>query len=112
MNIENARPLTVDNATVEFIEGTVDGVTTYKFDTTKEGHPMVNAMAGLAILGDDEQLLMVNHCAPMGLYPKIENEFNHSHQEMPDGTTHILFTKKEGTQSTTDFSATSCGGGC
>ena len=112
MNIENATPIEVANATVTFTKGTMGPVTTYLFDTTKEGHPMVNAMAGLAILKEDEQLIMLNHCGPSGLYPKIEDEFDFIEQELPNGTTQIVFSRKPQAQSTTDFSASSCGGGC
>ncbi|OQX57448.1 MAG: hypothetical protein B5M52_07515 [Helicobacteraceae bacterium 4484_230] len=112
MNIENATPIKVDNATVEFIKGTMGPITTYVFDTSKEGHPMVNAMAGLALLKEDEQLIMINHCPPSGLFPKIQDEFDFAHIELPNGLTQIVFTKKPNAQNTTDFSATSCGGGC
>ncbi|MEA3492491.1 MAG: hypothetical protein U9R27_11390 [Campylobacterota bacterium] len=112
MDIDNASIVDVENATVEFTKGTIGTIPTYCFDTSKGGHPMVNAMAGLAILEDDDQLIMINHCAPTGLFPKIENEFDYAHQELPNGLTQIVFTKKHDAQSTTDFSATSCGGGC
>ena len=112
MNLENANPINIENATVEFLKGTMGSVTTYVFDTTQGGHPMVNAMAGLAILEDGEQLVMLNHCAPSGLYPKISDEFNYVDQELPSGVTQITFSKKSNTNSTTDFSSTSCGGGC
>ena len=112
MNLENATPINIENATVEFTKGTIGSVVTYLFDTSKEGHPMVNAMAGLAVLKDDEQLIMINHCAPSGLFPKIEDEFCHAEMELPNGSTQIVFTRKAGADNTTDFSATSCGGGC
>ena len=112
MNLENTTPIKVENATVEFVKGTMGPVTTYMFDTTKGGHPMVNAMAGLAILKEDEQLIMLNSCAPSGLYPKIEDEFDYIDQELPNGVTKIVFSRKSNAQNATDFSATSCGGGC
>ena len=112
MDIENSSVVTIENATVEFKKGTIGTIPTYQFDTSKGGHPMVNAMAGLAVLKDDEQLIMLNHCAPTGLYPKIEDEFDYASQELPNGLTQIVFTKKQEVQSSTDFSATSCSGGC
>ena len=112
MNLENAHSITVENATVEFTKGTIGAISTYLFDTTKGGHPMVNAMAGLAILKDGEQLIMLNHCAPSGLYPKIADEFDYLDQELPNGVTQIVFSKKSNTNNSTDFSSTSCGGGC
>ncbi len=112
MNIENASVVTIENATVEFTKGTIGEITTYQFDTSKGGHPMVNAMAGLAVLEDGDQLIMLNHCAPSGLYPKIEAEFDFVDQELPNGLTQIVFSKKSEAHNSTDFSATSCGGGC
>jgi hypothetical protein len=55
---------------------------------------------------------MINHCAPSGLFPKIEQEFAFAHQELPNGLTQIVFSKKHQAKNSTDFSATSCGGGC
>jgi hypothetical protein len=112
MDLENQETIVVPNATVEFIKGNIGDVVTYKFSTVEGGHPMVNAMAGLAILEDGEQLIMLNHCAPMGLFPKIEAEFEFAHSELPSGHTQIVFSKKLGTTKTTDFSATSCESGC
>jgi len=110
--IQNKVSVTVPNATVPFIKGTMGEIPTYLFSTVKEGHPMVNAMAGLAILQEGEQLIMINHCAPSGLYPKIADEFEYSDVDLPDGTTQIVFTKKPEVANTTDFSSTSCSGGC
>ncbi len=110
--IQNATSITVPNATVAFQKGTVGDITTYLFSTTKEGHPMVNAMAGLAMLEEGEQLIMINHCGPSGLYPKIAEDFDYCETNRPDGTTQIVFTKKSSAPNTTDFSATSCGGAC
>ncbi|NEW59756.1 hypothetical protein GSY74_00530 [Sulfurovum sp. bin170] len=112
MNIENSTPIKVENATVEFVKGTMGPITTYLFDTTKGGHPMVNAMAGLAILKENEQLIMLNHCPPSGLYPKIADEFDYIDHELPNGVTQIVFSKKSNATNITDFSATSCSGGC
>ena len=112
MNLENATPIEVENATVEFVKGTIGSINTYIFDTSKGGHPMVNAMAGLAILKEGEQLIMLNGCAPLGLYPKIEDEFDYTDQELPNGITQIVFSKKPNANNVTDFSATSCSGGC
>ena len=112
LELENAKIIDVANATVEFIEGTIGDIKTYQFDTTGGGHPMVNAMAGLAILKEGEQLIMINHCAPMGLFPKIQEEFEFAHSELPSGMTRVVFSKKQNIESSTDFSSTSCSGGC
>jgi len=110
--IENGSVITVPNATVPFQKGTMGDVPTYLFSTVKEGHPMVNAMAGLAMLEEGEQLIMLNHCAPSGLYPKIADEFDYTDMELPNGMTQIVFSKKSQAANTTDFSSTSCSDGC
>jgi len=112
MELTNLEIVNVPNATVEFKKGLMGTIPTYIFDTTAGGHPMVNAMAGLAVLKDDEQLIMLNHCAPSGLFPKIESDFNYSYSELPNGKTQVVFTKKADAQNSTDFSSTSCSGGC
>lgn len=112
LELENAEAVGVANATVEFLKGNIGNVVSYQFDTTAAGHPMVNAMAGLAVLKDGEQLIMINHCAPMGLFPKIESEFDFTYNDLPNGLTQVVFSRKTGSDTTTDFSATSCGGGC
>jgi len=110
--IQDKTAVVVPNATVPFFKGRMGDIPTYLFSTVKEGHPMVNAMAGLAVLQEGEQLIMLNHCAPSGLYPKIAEEFDYSDADLPDGTTQIVFSKKVSASNTTDFSATSCSGGC
>ena len=112
MNIENQEKIDVPNGTVEFIKGNFNNVVTYGFNTSTGGHPMVNAMAGLAMLKDGEKLIMINHCAPMGLFPKVESEFEFTYADREDGLTRIEFTKKTGVSGNTDFESTSCSGGC
>jgi len=112
VNIENKEIVEVPNATVSFVKGNLDGTNAYGFDTSAGGHPMINAMAGLAMLNEGEKLIMINHCAPMGLFPKVENEFEFSYADRADGLTRIEFTKKSGVEANTDFSSTSCNGGC
>ena len=112
LELENTQNIEVANATVEFFKGNIGNITTYQFSTVEGGHPMVNAMAGLAVLEEGDQLVMLNHCAPMGLFPKIENEFDYAYGDLPSGLSQIVFSKKAGANSSTDFSATSCGGGC
>jgi len=112
MNIQNQEVIEVPNATVVFVKGNLDGVTAYGFDTSAGGHPMVNAMAGLAMLNEGEKLIMINHCAPMGLFPKVEAEFEFTYADRADGLTRVEFTKKAGVNGVTDFASTSCEGGC
>jgi len=112
MNIENQEVIEVANATVSFVKGKLGETTAYGFDTSAGGHPMVNAMAGLAVLNEGEKLIMINHCAPMGLFPKVESEFEFTYADRADGLTRIEFTKRIGAQASTDFDSTSCSGGC
>ena len=109
---ESAEKIEVAGATVDFFKFIEKGLTTYQFDTSKCGppDPMVNAMAGLQLLDDNSQLFMINHKAPGGLFPKVEAEFNYEVSETAEGFAKIIFTKKTGAESTTDFSANKCGG--
>jgi hypothetical protein len=109
---ELAEKIEVSGSTVDFFKFIQDGLTTYQFDTSKCGppDPMVNAMAGLQLLDDNSQLIMINHKAPGGLFPKVEAEFNYEISETEDKLAKIIFTKKGGASSTTDFSSTKCGG--
>ena len=107
-----AEKIEVAGATVDFFKFIQNGLTTYQFDTSKCGppDPMVNAMAGLQLLDENSQLIMINHKAPGGLFPKVEAEFDYEVSETSDGMAKIVFTKKTGVESTTDFSANSCSG--
>jgi hypothetical protein len=109
---QSAQKIEVTGATVDFFKFIQDGLTTYQFDTSMCGppDPMVNAMAGLQLIGDNSQLIMINHKAPGGLFPKIEDEFNYEVSQTDNGMAKVIFTKKGGVESTTDFSANTCGG--
>ena len=111
---ENAQQIEVDGATVPFMKYEENGTIIYQFDSSKSGHPepMINAMSGLQMIKNGEKLEMINSKAPMGLFPKIEDDFDFEVEELVDGRFKITFTKKSG-DTTTDFTATSCsGGGC
>lgn len=105
---ENAKEVEVEGATVPYIKYEENEVTIYQFDTSNGGHPMVNAMSGLSILKDGDKLEMINSKVPMGLFPKIEADFNHDVEDLVDGRYKITFTKKGG-ETSTDFGASSCG---
>ena len=112
---ENAVEISVEGATVPFVKYEEDGMTVYQFDSSKAGHPepMINAMTGLSLVQNGEKLVMINSKAPMGLFPKIEADFNFAVEELSDGRFKISFTRKGEGDTTTDFTATSCsGGGC
>ncbi|RXK13091.1 hypothetical protein CP965_04630 [Halarcobacter mediterraneus] len=105
----------VQGASVDFFKSIEDGLTTYHFDTSKCGppEPMVNAMAGLQLLDENSQLIMINHKSPAGLFPKIEEEFTFFVEELENGLAKVVFRKKANSNEETDFTQTSCGGtGC
>ena len=108
---ENAKEIEVTGSTVPYIQYEENGTVIYQFNTSDGGHPMVNAMSGLSILKDGEKLEMINSKIPMGLFPKVEADFDHEVEDLVDGNYKITFIKKGG-KTTTDFSASSCGGGC
>ena len=110
---ENAVEISVEGATVPFMKFEENGVTIYQFDSSKSGHPepMINAMSGLQMIQNGEQLEMINSKAPMGLFPKIEDDFNYVVEELNDGRFKISFTRKGNDSSNTDFNDRGCSGG-
>ena len=112
---ENAQQVEVNGATVPFMKYEENGTVIYQFDSSKAGHPepMINAMSGLQLIQNGEKLEMINSKAPMGLFPKIEADFNFEVEELVDGRFKITFTKRGEGDMATDFSNTGCsGGGC
>ena len=103
----------VNGATVPFVKYEEDGVVVYQFDSSKSGHPepMINAMSGLKLVTSNQKLVMINSKAPMGLFPKIEADFNFEVAQLEDGRAKITFTKRAEGQAGTNFEDTSCGGG-
>ena len=110
---ENAKQIDVEGATVPFMKYEENGVIIYQFDTSKSGHPepMINAMTGLQLISGDERLIMINAKAPMGLFPKIENDFIFEVEELVDGRFKITFAKKGDNITSTDFNYNGCSGG-
>lgn len=106
------KKIEVQGASVDFHSFVEDGVLYYHFDSSMLGppEPMVNAMCGLKLLDEKSKLIMINHKPPAGLFPKIEQDFSYELFELEDGKYKIVFSKKEG-PNTTDFSASSCSGG-
>jgi len=107
--------INLERASVPFIKQTIDGVVTYTFDTSSCEHPepMINAMVGLQNLGIDEKLIMINRKAPMGLFSKIEADFNHDTTQLNDGKFQVSFTRKYNKTLATNFEDRSCSGsGC
>ena len=107
-----AEKIEVEGATVDFFKSIKDGCSVYYFDTSKCGppDPMVNAMVGLQLLDEKSSLVMINHKAPAGLFPKIEHDFNYEVTELDDGRAKMVFTKKDDSESKTDFNSTNCHG--
>ncbi len=109
---QNAQEIQVEGSTVPFFTYEEDGVNYLYFDTSKTGHPepMVNAMAGLKTLKDGQKLVMINHKPPMGLFPKIEADFDYEVNELDNGLFKIVFSKKGDAQGATNFNDTACNG--
>jgi uncharacterized protein (DUF2249 family) len=112
----NAQEISLEGATVPFYKYEENEAVVYQFDTSKCGHPepMINAMIGLQTIQDGEKLVMINHKAPMGLFAKIEADFNHDVQELEDDKGFkMTFSKKSSQTTSTNFNDNNCsGGGC
>ncbi len=106
------KKIELEGTTVDFFEELVDGLKTYKFDTSRCGppEPMVNAMIGLQLLDKDSQLVMINHKSPKGLFPKIQGDFDYFEEPVEGGKVKVTFTKKVDASNTTDFTQNSCNG--
>jgi len=110
---QNAEQIEVEGATVPFFKYERNGVAVYQFDSSKAGHPepMINAMTGLQLIQESGELEMINSKAPMGLFPKIEADFNFAVEELEDGRFKITFARIGEGGATTDFTSTGCSGG-
>ncbi len=107
-----ASKIEVAGATVDFFELAKDGISTYYFDTSKEGppHPMVNAMSGLKLIkSTDNTLVMINHKAPGGLFGKLEADVAYETEDIDGGLVKITFTNVH-TGIDSDLNQTSCDG--
>jgi hypothetical protein len=108
MNIpSNAKQIVVLNSSVSFYEDE----NFYYFDSslTAPPEPMVNALAGLKLLDGSKKLVMINHTAPMGLFPKIDEYFDYEIEELADGNVKVIFSKKSNCLTQLDFD-TNCQG--
>lgn len=108
----DAKKIEIENSTVDFFTYIEDGLTYYYFDTSMCGppEPMVNAMLGLQLLKNaTDRLVMVNHTAPNGLFPKIESNFGFEVSEVQDKI-KVVFNYKINSESKTDFSDNRCSG--
>ena len=108
---ENAKQINVEGATVPFYKED----TAYYFDSSLTGppEPMVNAMLGLQLIDDNLKLVMINHKAPMGLFPKIQDSFKYEILELENDTVEVTFIRKTNTSVDLKNIVTSCQGtGC
>jgi len=109
---QNAVETTLEGATVPFYTYEENGISYLYFDSSKTGHPepMVNAMTGLKNLKDNQKLVMINHKPPMGLFPKIEADYDYNVEELSNGLFKMTFSKKSDAQGATNFNDTACNG--
>jgi hypothetical protein len=98
---------------VDFETFEQDGLIYYRFDTieTECPEPMVNAMHGLKLLDSmNKRLVMINMQEPMGLYPRIANDFEWEVEPLDGGDVRITFKRKAIENTSTDFENTYCSG--
>lgn len=107
----DAKKIEIENSTVDFFEFIENGLTVYYFDSSEcaPPEPMINAMLGLQLLDDgNKKLVMINHKAPGGLFPKIENDFNFEVSNIEDNKVKVEFNSKNYSNVTTDFTQNTC----
>ena len=103
----------VVGATLPFYKYQKDGITYYEFDSSmsEPPAPMVNAMSGLKLIDSkDKALVMINHKKPMGLLPKIEEDFTYTVADLPDGKVKLIFKLKGDSAKNTNFEDSACHG--
>jgi len=54
---------------------------------------------------------MINSKAPMGLFPKIEQDYDYEVENLEDSRVKVVFTKKADAKGETNFGDTACDGG-
>ena len=109
----NKEPIEVSGATVPFVTYILGDDQVFEFDTSKCGppDPMVNAMAGLALLdGADKKLIMINHKNPGGLIAKIGENYDVETENIDGGLVKVIFSYKVGESEKADLSQNSCSG--
>jgi len=108
---KDAQKIEVAGSTVDFYTYMDDNTTVYQFDTSMTGppEPMVNAMVGLKLIdGSNKTLVMINHKAPGGLFSKIDENYKHIVQDLPDGNVKVVFSYISGESEKADLSDNSC----
>lgn len=105
-------PLEVAGATVPFFTYILGESQVFEFDTSKCGppDPMVNAMAGLALLDSaNKKLVMINHKSPGGLLSKIGENYDIEEEKIDGGLVKLTFSYKSGDSEKADLSNNKCG---
>ncbi len=105
-------PIEVAGATVPFFTYILGESQVFEFDTSKCGppDPMVNAMAGLALLDStDKKLVMINHKSPGGLLSKIGENYDIEQENIDGGLVKLTFSYKSGDSEKADLSNNKCG---
>jgi hypothetical protein len=104
------KKIEVEGSTVDFFEKE-EGVYTFNTTQCQPPEPMVNAMCGLQLLKKPtDRLEMINHKTPLGLFPKIADDFDYEVSDAEDGMVKVVFSKKEDAKNSTDFTQSSCSG--
>ena len=109
----DAKELNVEGATVPFYEYKVGETQIIEFDSSKCGppEPMVNAMTALNFIKDENtKVIMINHKMPMGLFGKIEQNFDIQKADLPDGNAKMVFSYKKGDSEKADLTQKGCDG--
>jgi len=109
---KSAKNIKLEDASVEFYEFLQDDITYFYFDTSlcSAPEPMVNALLGLQLLQNEKQkLIMINHKAPGGLFPKITDDFIYNILDINTGV-QVIFALKHKKSIQTDFNNNSCAG--
>lgn len=110
---EYKKEFQIDGATVPFYEHMENELRVIEFDSSMcvPPEPMVNAMLALELLKDkNTKIIMINHKSPMGLYPKIEKNFEIRESALEDGKVQLEIFYKEGLSEEADLSDKSCNG--
>jgi len=103
----------VTGASEPFFTYEENGIRYYEFDSslcTPPG-PMVNAMCGLKLIDSpNKKLVMVNMKMPMGLFPKIRDDFSWEDEQLTDGKIKLTFSRKSEGSTSTNFDDDKCSG--
>ncbi len=106
-------PIEVAGATVPFVTYQDGEAQVFEFDTSKCGppDPMVNAMAGLALIdAANKKLVMINHKSPGGLLAKIGENYNIEEEAIDGGLVKLTFSYKSGESEKAGLGDASCAG--